>query len=55
MGLIFRKRVKTGRNTWLNLSKSGVSTSRRAGRVTVNSRGRVSVRLAKGLTWRGWL
>jgi hypothetical protein len=52
MGLIFRKRVRTGRDSWLNLSKSGVSASRRAGRFTVNSRGQMRIRLGKGLSWR---
>ena len=52
MGLIFRKRVRTSRTSWLNMSKSGVSESARAGRVTVNSRGRVTVRLGNGLSWR---
>lgn len=56
MGLIYRKRVNTdstGRlRSWLNLSRSGVSASARAGRVTVNSRGRISVRLLRGLSWR---
>ena len=54
MGFIFRRRIRTGANSWLNVSKSGVSTSHRAGRVTVNSRGRISIRIAKGLTFRGW-
>lgn len=39
MGLIFRKRVRTGKRSWLNLSRSGVSASGRSGPVTVNSRG----------------
>lgn len=55
MGLIFRKRVKLGQDgkSWLNLSKSGVSLSRRIGnRITVNTRGRVTVRLFKGVSWR---
>lgn len=52
MGLIFRKRVRLGRRSWLNLSQSGLSASRRFGRVTANSRGRLSVRLGKGLGWR---
>lgn len=52
MGLVFRRRVRTGRNTWLNLSKSGVSVSRRLGRLTVNSRGVSSLRLGKGLSYR---
>lgn len=54
MGFIFRKRIRTGRNSWLNVSRHGVSASRRVGRVTVNSRGRVTVRIAKGLTFRSW-
>lgn len=52
MGLVFRRRIRTGRASWLNLSRSGVSASRRVGRVTVNSRGRASVRLVRGLSLR---
>lgn len=52
MGLILRKRVRVGRGSWLTLSKSGVSASKRTGRVTVNSRGRGYVRLGKGLGFR---
>lgn len=52
MGLFFRKRVRLGRDTWLNMSRSGVSVSQRKGPVTVNSRGRVSIRLPGGFTWR---
>ncbi|MBT1002215.1 DUF4236 domain-containing protein [Paenarthrobacter sp. DKR-5] len=52
MGLIFRRTKKLGKNTKLNFSKSGVSVSRKAGPVTVNSRGRITIRLGKGLTWR---
>jgi hypothetical protein len=52
MGLIFRSRRKVTPNTWLNFTKSGVSLSARAGRATVNSRGRVTVRLGHGLFWR---
>jgi hypothetical protein len=55
MGLIFRKRVTLGKGTNLNLSKTGASVSKRAGRVTVSSRGRVSVRILPGITWRGKL
>ena len=40
MILIFRRRVRTGRMSWLNLSRSGVSASKRAARVTVNTRGK---------------
>ncbi|PZE23868.1 DUF4236 domain-containing protein [Curtobacterium sp. MCBD17_028] len=52
MGILFRSRRKVGSNLWLNLAKSGASLTARAGRASVNSRGRVTVRLAKGITWR---
>jgi hypothetical protein len=52
MGLIFRRTVKLGKNTRLNISKGGASVSRRFGPVTVNSRGRIRIRLGKGLSWR---
>lgn len=48
MGFIFNRRKKVGKRTTLNMSKSGVSVSRKAGPLTVNSRGGVSVRLGKG-------
>lgn len=52
MGLIFRRRKSLGKGTILNVSNRGASVSKRAGRVTVNSRGRVSVRILPGLSWR---
>ncbi|HEY3718350.1 MAG TPA: DUF4236 domain-containing protein [Jatrophihabitantaceae bacterium] len=52
MGLIFRKRVKVGDNTAVNVSRSGASVSRRVGRVTVNSRGGGRVRILPGLSFR---
>jgi len=52
MGLIIRKRVKLDPTTAVNVSKSGVSVSKKLGRVTVNSRGRVTVRIAPGISWR---
>jgi hypothetical protein len=56
MGWQIKRRVKTSDNSWANVSKSGVGASRKVGpRTTVNSKGRVSVRVAKGLTWRGKL
>lgn len=51
MGLSYRYRKRVGRST-LNLSKSGPSLSRRVGRLTVNSRGRGTVRIAKGLSFK---
>ncbi|MBT1002229.1 DUF4236 domain-containing protein [Paenarthrobacter sp. DKR-5] len=52
MGLIFRRTKKLGKNTRLNVSKSGVSVSRKAGPITLNSRGRITIRLGKGISWR---
>jgi hypothetical protein len=52
MGIVFQRRKRIGKGTNLNLSKSGASVSKRAGRVTVSSRGRGSVRLAKGISFR---
>ena len=52
MALQYQKRKAVARNTTANLSKSGVSLSRRAGPVTVNTRGRSSVRLAPGFSYR---
>lgn len=52
MGFIWRKRVGLTPNSWLNLSKSGVSASHRRGPVTVNTRGRGSIRIFKGLSYR---
>jgi hypothetical protein len=52
MSLIYRKRVSLGRGAHLNLSKSGVSVTARAGGVSLNSRGRVSARLLPGLSYR---
>ncbi|WP_432572984.1 DUF4236 domain-containing protein [Kineococcus sp. SYSU DK005] len=55
MGLIFRRSKDLGRGVRLNASNRGVSFSKRFGRTTVDSRGRFSVRLFKGLTWHGRL
>jgi len=52
MGLVFSRRKSLGKGLMANISKSGVSMSKRAGRVTVNSRGRGSVRIAKGIRFR---
>lgn len=52
MGLIFRKSVRVSKNTRVNVSKSGVSASSKVGPLTVNSRGRVTLKLGKGLSWR---
>ncbi|UKA57508.1 DUF4236 domain-containing protein [Arthrobacter sp. FW306-2-2C-D06B] len=52
MGFVFRKRIKAGKNTSINLSKSGASVSERVGPVSINSRGRVTVRTLPGLSFR---
>ncbi len=51
MGFSFRKSKGFGPFR-INLSKSGVSASTKAGPVTVNTRGRGSVRLGNGLSYR---
>lgn len=55
MGFSFQRRRRIGRNTFVNASKSGVSVSRRAGRATINSKGRVTFNFGHGLRWRGKL
>ena len=52
MGFVFSRRKRLANGLDVNLSKSGASVSKRAGRVTVNSRGRGSVRIFKGLSFR---
>ena len=52
MGLIFRKTKKLGKNTRANVTKSGVSVTRKFGPLSINSRGRVTLRLFKGMSWR---
>lgn len=52
MGFSFQRRKRLGRTSSLNLSKSSASMSKRTGRVTMNSRGRGSVRISNGLSFR---
>lgn len=52
MGFVYRKRSRLGKKTHANISRSGVSLSHRRGPVTVNSRGRGSIRLLPGLSFR---
>lgn len=52
MGFTFSKRKNLGKGRALNMSRSGASVTKRTGPVTVNSRGRSTVRLAKGLSFR---
>jgi hypothetical protein len=53
MTLIFRRRVRLGRRGAVNLSRRGASLSWRFGPLTVNSGGRWSLRLGRGVSWRG--
>ena len=52
MPLVWRRSVRLGRRSRLNLSRSGASVSHRRGPVTINSRGRGSLRLPFGLSFR---
>ena len=52
MSLSIGWRKALGKRVRLNVGKRGPSASVKLGPVTVSTRGRVSVRLAKGLTWR---
>lgn len=52
MGFVFRSRRRIGKGRFLNLTTSGASVSQRVGRAGVSSRGRGSIRLFKGLTYR---
>jgi len=52
MGLVFSRRKRLGQGVNLNLSKSGASVTKKVGRVTLSTRGRGSIRIAKGLSFR---
>lgn len=52
MGINYRKRMKIGDGTFLNISKSGVSVSQKIGKITINSRGTTTVNLGNGITYR---
>ncbi len=52
VGLNYRRRIRLGRNSWVNVSKIGASLSSRRGCLTFNSRGGGSVRIARGLSYR---
>lgn len=52
MGFVFRKSIRLGRGTRVNLSRRGASVSERIGRVTLNSRGGGSIRILPGLSFR---
>lgn len=52
MGFRIQKRKSLGKGASMNLSKSGASVSKKVAGVTVNSRGKGSVRVAKGVSYR---
>lgn len=52
MGLVFNRRKRLGKGATVNLSKSGASVTKRKGPVSVSSRGRGSVRLGKGVSFK---
>ncbi|MDY6050515.1 MAG: DUF4236 domain-containing protein [Corynebacterium sp.] len=53
MGLYYRSKKKTGKDSWINVSGSGVSASKRVGPVTFNTRGGFYVNLPGGFNFRG--
>ncbi len=53
MGFSYRRSRRLGRRTWLNWGTGGLSASRRSGPLTVNSRGRASIKTPiPGLSFR---
>jgi hypothetical protein len=52
MGLQYRKSKALTKSTRANISRSGVSLSKRVGPLTLNSRGRGSLRILPGLSFR---
>ena len=52
MTLRYQKRKSLGGGRTLNVSKRGMSVSQRVGPLTLNSRGRGSLRIAPGLSYR---
>jgi hypothetical protein len=52
MGFFIRKSKRVGKRGRVNVSKSGLSYSHKLGPFTVNSRGRVTLRLGKGIGFR---
>lgn len=53
MGFSFNRRKKILPSLTMNVSKSGVSFTGKAGPLSANSRGQRSVNLGNGLRWTG--
>ena len=52
VGISYRKRIKLGDGTFLNLSKSGISVSKKVGKTTIKYRGTTTINLGNGVTYR---
>lgn len=52
MGINYRKRIKIGDDTYLNISKSGISVSKKIGKTTINSKGTTTISFGNGITYR---
>ena len=51
MGLRVHKRIKIAKGVHLNVGKKGMSVSAKVGNTTLNSKGRVTTRLAPGISY----
>ena len=51
MGFQVNKRVKLCKGVSLNIGKKGISTSVKVGNTTINSKGRVTTRIAPGVSY----
>jgi hypothetical protein len=52
MGLVYRRSRRLGRCSRINYGTGGVSGTYRLGPFTINTRGWVTVRLGRRLSWR---
>lgn len=52
MGISYRKRIKVNDDTYLNLSKSGVSISKKVGNTTFNTRNGLTINFGNGVVYR---
>ena len=53
MSINYRKRIKLGNGTTLNVTKNGItSISKKIGNTTINSKGTVTVNLGNGITYK---
>ena len=52
MGIVFNRRKKLGKNSWVNVSRKGLSASTKIGPLTLNTRGKSSIRLGKGISFK---